>query len=262
MDKYLTTDLDVFPCEGARMWSLPQKLIVLNESEPSGVNMYLHRAIMQREPFKLATLMSKFMPDPTINIFPETDTLGATLYRLNPSTLYLHFPRWRRLRPDDSTLEWIYTYPVMRGICLWAESIGVCRIETLGVLSLQDYVVNTDEPFTTLKDSEWRMLMHQVLQKTDDEFLLTPVEYLLPNLWRTISGNEGLSVVVGSAGISERNETATKTLGKYLLTHHSIELDFTHLPEWIDEYEEETRTVSEGFITKADPPSNNGVMFG
>ncbi len=264
MDKYLTPDLDVFPCEGVRMWPFPQTLIVVNESEPSGTNMHLHRAIMLREPERVAHLMSKFMPDPTINIYPleNSDPIGATLYRLNPSTLYLHFPRWRKIRPDDSTQEWIYTYPVMRGVCLWAQSIGVSRIETLGILSLQDYVVNLEEPFTSLKETEWRTLNHKVPYKSDEEFLLTPVEYILPYLWRIITGNEGLSVVVGSDGVSERHEEATKTLGQYLLSHHKIKLNLEHLSQWIDEHEEETRSVSEGFITKADNPSSNGVMFG
>lgn len=263
-DMWTSPDLDVFYNDGipptdAVRW----QVFVMNEIEPSGVHAHLHRAIVEGKAQPIAKIMSKFFPDPTINIYPEADPIGATVYHLGGGrNLYIHFPRWRRLVPEDSTQEWIFTYPLLKSLCLWMKDIGVVSVQSLCCLSLQDFVVNSEEPFTALEEGVVRTLIHGRNSVGNEEFLLPPIDYLLPHIWNLMTGNEGLSVVVGSAGISERNEEAVKALAEYLTTMTRFSPDITHLSEWIDEYQEEHRSVSEGFITKADNPSNNGVMFG
>ena len=266
---WTSPDLDVFYASGEPPTNaVPWNVFVLNEIEPSGVHSHLHRAIVQsldhtNEAKPIAKIMSKFFPDPTINTYPESDPIGATVYHLGGSNnLYIHFPRWRRLVAEDPTQEWIFTYPVIRSLCLWMMDIGVVSVQTLSCLSLQDYVINIEQPFTTLEEGVVRTLVHGKEGVEGEEFLLPPLDYLLPHIWNTMTGNEGLSVVVGSAGISERNELAVRALANYLANIARFSPNLTHLSEWIDEYQEEHRSVSEGFITKADNPPNNGVMFG
>lgn len=233
--------------------------------EPSESHYLLHKAILANpQAKKVATMMSKFFSDPTLNIFPNGEEVGWSLYLLSPGHYYLHIPRWRRLNPEDSTGEWIYTYPVVSSICQWAESNNFHSIRSLACTSIHNFVIGGTTEFTQLEEGEIEILNHQNTDRHEENaFLIDPLSYYIPHMFSMMK-YEGLSVVVGSVGISETDRVAALTLGSYITTEteNKFNPDFADIDTWIDEITEEAEPASEGFISKVNDPSNNGVMFG
>jgi len=261
-------DIDIFYEEGeqfARHLSPSSTLYAMLAWEPSESHYLLHKAILANPQTKrVATIMSKFFPDTTLNIFPEGEEIGWGLYRLCEGHYYLSIPRWRRLNPEDSTAEWIFTYPVVSSICQWAEHFNFRSLQTLACTSLHNFVVGGNTEFTQLEEGELEILNYKDCDaKSEDSYLLDPLSYHLPHLYSKMQ-YEGLSVIVGSAGISETDRAAALTLGAYINkeTENVFTPDFADIDTWIEELTEEAEPASEGFISKANDRSNNGVMFG
>lgn len=261
-------DLDVFTNYEQTIPENHGKVIYfMLENEPSVAAHLLHKAIMEANPTPVANLMSKFMCDPTINLIPDEETIGWTLYMLNEQHYYLHIPRWRQMvQPSESHNEWIMTYPLVSAFCKWAQQMGFTSIRSLSCQAIHNYV---EYSFCELEEGEVSIYDHGKEQfvagetnvETDDDFLMTPLEYLIPKVF-SMMGNEGLSVLAGSIGLGALDSKAAQTLGAHLEQQTDFTPIFEHLDEWITEIEESSDAPSETFISKVDDRSNNGVMFG
>ena len=270
-------DIDIYMRGNAEMVVGGKKtLIVMTQHEPTYAQDIIHHSIVDEGMNKpVGIVLSKFLSETTLNILPNPDEVGSKIYELNPSLYYLSIPRWRRINPTDPTADWIYTYPICKGICDWANKHGFTQLIALGVNSIHHFLEGGDyAKLSNRKVYQWehpKTIYDQkgswLSKKHDGEVLFTPMEYNLPLLFSETSplGGQGLSVFTGSKGIAEVDFTSAKTLIKYL---NKIS------PSLISKEAEEnaqhtiTRQIAEDpdqvFIRDGDEPNNaNGsVMFG
>lgn len=257
-------------------------LFVMAQYDPSFANDIVHHAILDegfRKP--VGIMLSKFLSETTLNVLPNPDKVGCELYQVERGVYYLTIPRWQKLKPSEPTADWIYLYPICKGICDWAYNNGFTEVISISANSIHHFLEGGD--YAELNHRRIYTWEHpKTLYRPKGSWgsnvpkgdvLFTPMEYNLPLIFSetTPMGAKGLSVFTGSNGLAGVNTTSASTLIRYINNKVKAltNIHSTISPQAVEnaksvvsrQFAEES---DQDFIRVGDKPSNaNGsVMFG
>lgn len=257
-------------------------LFVMAQYDPSFANDIVHHAILDegfRKP--VGIMLSKFLSETTLNVLPNPDKVGCELYQVERGVYYLTIPRWQKLKPSEPTADWIYLYPICKGICDWANNNGFTEVISISANSIHHFLEGGD--YAELNHRRIYTWEHpKTLYRPKGSWgsnvpkgdvLFTPMEYNLPLIFSetTPMGAKGLSVFTGSNGLAGVNTTSASTLIRYINNKVKAltNIHSTISPQAVEnaksvvsrQFAEES---DQDFIRVGDKPSNaNGsVMFG
>ena len=220
--------------------------------------------IGERKP--VAYFVSRFMRHDSINTLPEPEPAGWPIYSINGTYVVMmrqiHTPE--SLGMHSQTL-WTYYYPVFRDLAESIRYMGSTELEMLNVTYAHSLI--PDEMFEQLSnDSVTTYDMNEMSEEGESVFLHAPAWVLTWVFTKLNKTNEASITSIGWDSDGTIDETATKTLVKYLGDKYDWEFD-SKISETVkqnileaEEYEQEV--IRNAFNVNTAKKNPDGVMFG
>ena len=217
-----------------------------------------------------AYLLSRFMRQEPLNCLPDLDDPGWAIYEVEGTLVVVirgfHSPDSTGL---SSSTIWAYYYPVLKGLVLALDALGVRSIDVLNSTSVHEFL--PDELFTQMDNETIYPYSFQDGAKTKkDIFLHSPV-WFTP--WLFDKARKGNLSRVTSVGYEERSsghsvdKVAARTLTTYIQETYRLISDWDYSMEVADEIieheQKETDSMSNVYSENSvRKDGNGGVMFG
>jgi hypothetical protein len=239
------------------------KVIVAIEGE-HGCAPYLALSSFIGDMKPSAHFVSRFMRQDSINTIPDPEDPGWPIYCFGDTLVVIirtyHTPE--SLGMHSQTM-WTYYYPVIRGLALALESLGVTEMDFLNVTYAHEMV--PDEMFKQLSNEEVVVYTLKQEKEVQDIFLHSPA-WLTTWIFSHLGLYTAKITSVGWAAEGLIDEVASNTLVEYIRSQYSLEQQDGAYEKMksdlLEAHEFEQEMMRNAYIEIPKNSIGDGVMFG
>mgnify|MGYP003665436160 FL=1 len=225
--------------------------------------------IGKREP--VGRVISKFHYQDVYNALPDFDEPGWPIYHVEndgEDWLVMVIEYWRpiSLDPAQSTSSWIYSYPIVRGICdIFKEQVGVKHLCYATTTSSNN--IFPDEIYPQVKRSRAYEYNYSSGRKTNRKVFLLPPSWLFPYFF-SLMGGQGKTVFTGYKEGQSVDSLAADTLSKYFRDNLCLPVNNEHMElaaeRVVEEESDEKETLERMEVMKdnVSTKSDNSMLWG